>query len=199
MRILILCVCLGLLAACATESSSVRYYLLHTPEDQVSTVPDKTKPTTVLQVVEVADYLQQSSLVMQVDQHELYYSREDVWAEKLQLSFYKALLLDLNALGQRNYVAFTAPDANEATSSISIKLAHFHATGNSTVVSSGRYWLSSINQENQQQILPPVSYPFFFESELQQDGYAQAVKQLRTLVTSLARQIDKEISASSNK
>jgi uncharacterized lipoprotein YmbA len=177
----------------------VRYYLLHTPEGNLPNTTDSEKPITVLQLLNVADYLRQTSLIMQIDQHELYYSRENVWAENLQSSFYKALLQDLNAIGQRNYVTSSAPEAIEANASIKIDLSHFHATNNSTVVSSGRYWLTENDHQpikNKKHALS--SHTFFFESELKQDGYAQAVRQLRALVTSLSKQIEKDIAALPN-
>jgi uncharacterized lipoprotein YmbA len=42
------------------------------------------------------------------------------------------------------------------------------------------------------------SHSFFFESELKQDGYSHAVKQLRTLITRLAKQIETDIAAPPN-
>jgi len=199
MKILAICLCMALLVGCTSKPLSVRYYLLHTPENNLPNTADKTKPTAVLQLLNVADYLRQTNLVMQIDQHELYYSRQDVWAEKLESSFYKALLQDLNTSGHQNYVASSAPEAIDATTSISIQLAHFHATDKSTVVSSGRYWLSGSNQQiEQNKNLTSSSHVFFFESQLKQDGYAHAVEQLRTLVTSLATQIEKDIAALPN-
>ena len=200
MKILAICLCMTLLVGCTSKPLSVRYYLLHTPENNLPNTTDKTKPIAVLQLLNVADYLRHTSLVMQVDQHELYYSSQDVWAEKLESSFYKALLQDLNISGHQNYVASTAPEAIDANTSISIQLAHFHATDKSTVVSSGRYWLSGINQQiEQNKNLTSSSHVFFFESQLKQDGYAHAVEQLRTLVTSLGTQIEKDIAALPNK
>ena len=204
MKIVTICLCIALLSSCTSKPLSVRYYLLHTPENKVSnttleTKHIKTKPIAVLQSLDVADYLRQSSLVMQVDQHELYYSRQDVWAEKLQSSFYKALLQDLNATGQRNFVASSSPNATHAAAAITIKLEHFHATDSSTVVSSGRYWLSVNNpQTAKNNDLATSSHTFFFESQLKQDGYAHAVEQLRTLVVDLSKQIEKDIAALPN-
>ena len=199
MKLLAICFCMTLLIGCTSKSLSVRYYLLHTPEKNLSDNMNKEKPIVVLQLLDVAEYLRQTSLVMQVEQNQLYYSRQDVWAENLQTSFYQALLQDLNATGQRNYVALSAPEAIDATTSISVKLAHFHATDKSSVVSSGRYWLSATNAQAKKNNKRGVaSHTFFFESELKQDGYAQAVKQLRMLVTSLAEQIEKDIAALPN-
>ena len=204
MKIVNICLCMVLLMGCTSEPSSVRYYLLHTPENKVSNItlvtqPTKTKPIVVLQLLDVADYLRQSSLVVQVNEHELHYSRQDVWAEKLQSSFYKALLQDLNATGHRNYVPYSSPNATLATATILVQLEHFHATGASTVVSSGRYWVSADDPKtNKIKGLVTSSQTFLFESDLKQDGYAHAVEQLRTLVFSLSKKIEKDIAALPN-
>ena len=199
MKIVMICLCMALLSSCTSNPLSVRYYLLHTPDNNVSHTVDDSKPTVVLQLINVADYLRQSSLVMQLGQHELHYSHQDVWAEKLQASFYNALLRDLNVTGQQNYIASSSPNVPLAMASIAITLEHFHATDVSTVVSSGQYWLSQNNTStNQGKNVATTRHSFFFESELKQDGYSHAVKQLRTLITRLAKQIEKDIAALPN-
>jgi uncharacterized lipoprotein YmbA len=196
---------MALLIGCTSKPLSVRYYLLHTPdllhasENADLSTGDVVKTIVVLKLLTVADYLRQASLVMQVDKHQLYYSRQDVWAEKLHSSFYKALLQDLNADGQKNYVASSSPNAASASAAITIKLEHFHATDRSTVVSSGRYWLSENEMaKDKHSEHASTSHSFFFESDLTQDGYAHAVKQLRGLVNNLAKQIEKDIAALPN-
>jgi uncharacterized lipoprotein YmbA len=199
MKIMITLLTLILLASCTSKPLMVKYYLLHTPENKISHISMQTKPIVILQIVDVAEYLNQSGLVMQIDKYELYYSRQDVWAEKLQSSFYKALLEDLNATGQRVYVEHNSPNAEFAVSSIKVELEHFHATDTSIVVSSGRYWLSLSDPKlTKNKKLSTSSQPFFFESELNQDGYAHAVEKLRTLINSLAKQIERDIAALPN-
>lgn len=185
-----------LLISCTSEPLNVRYYLLHTPQPKVDIKSDVAKPIVVVQSLKIADYLGQSNLVLQVGEYELHYSRQDVWAEELQSSFYNALLQDLNSHGQRNYVASSSPEAITATTSINIKLEHFHATDASTVVSSGRYWLSGNElKTGKNKVLATSSHSFYLESELKQDGYSHAVEKLRTLVDNLAKQIEKDIAA----
>jgi uncharacterized lipoprotein YmbA len=199
MKLIITLLSLVLLASCTSKPLMVKYYSLHTPDNKILNTRVQTKPIIILQMVDVAEYLNQSGLVMQIDKYELYYSRQDVWAEKLQSSFYKALLEDLNAAGQRNYVVYNSPSAVFASSKIKVELAHFHATDTSTVVSSGRYWLSLNDpQAAENKKFTTTSQVFFFESELKQDGYAHAVEKLRTLINDLAKQIEKDIAALPN-
>ncbi|GAC18053.1 PqiC family protein [Paraglaciecola arctica] len=198
MKIITICLCI-LLISCTSEPLNVRYYLLHTPQKKVDTKSDVAKPIVVVQSLKIADYLRQSNLVLQVDEYELHYSRQDVWAEELGSSFYNALLQDLNTNSQRNYVASSSPEAIGATTTINIKLEHFHATDASTVVSSGRYWLSANDLKTaKNKVLATSSHSFYFESQLKQDGYSHAVEKLRTLVVNLANQIEKDIAALPN-
>jgi uncharacterized lipoprotein YmbA len=179
----------------------VKYYLLHTPESQISNISFKDKPAVILQMVDVAEYLNQSGLVIQVDMYELYYSRQDVWAEKLQSAFYKALLEDLNSTGQRNYVAPNSPNAKFATASIKVELEHFHATDLSTVINSGRYYLSAIDTQhktNNNAYVSSLNNTYYFDLALEKDGYTHAVEQLRKLISSLAKKIEKDIAALPN-
>lgn len=198
MKIITFCLCM-LLLSCTSEPLNVRYYLLHTPQNTGDIKSATAKPIAVLQALSIADYLRQSSLVLQVDEHELHYARQDVWAEALQSSFYNALLQDLNTIGLRNYVAATAPDAQGASTIIRVQLDHFHATDASTVVSSGRYWLSVKDLKgDKNNVMAAAAHGFYFESELTQDGYAHGVEQLRTLVSHLANQIEKDVAVLSH-
>ena len=199
MKMITIFLCIALLSSCSSKPLNVRYYLLHTPEMKISDTTDKIKPMVVFQLLNVADYLRQSSLVIQVAQHELHYSRQDVWAETLQSSFYKALLQDLNTTSERIYVASSSPNAMFAEVAITLKLEHFHTTDSSTVVSSGQYWLSvNTPQTNKNKEMTASSYPFFFESGLKQNGYAHAVEQLRALIFILSKKIEKDIAALPN-
>ncbi|WP_339721501.1 ABC-type transport auxiliary lipoprotein family protein [uncultured Paraglaciecola sp.] len=198
MKLLTLCLCI-LLVSCTSEPLNVRYYLLHTPQNTVDIKSDIAKPIVVVQSLKIADYLRQSNLVMQLGEYELHYSRQDVWAEELESSFYNALLQDLNSYGKRNYVVSSSPDATGATTIINIKLEHFHATDASTVVSSGHYWLSVDDiKVGKNKGLTTSSHSFYLESELKQDGYSHAVEKLRMLVENLANKIEKDISALPN-
>ncbi|WP_299073584.1 ABC-type transport auxiliary lipoprotein family protein [uncultured Paraglaciecola sp.] len=188
--------CLLLLCSCTSAPVNIHYYLLHTPESHPISINDASKPTAALQPLSIADYLQQSSLVMQVNQNQLHYARQDLWAETLQSSFYKALLQDLNTYGQRNYMPYTPPYSAQTEVTISVQLDHFHVTDTSSVISSGRYTLSNpSSKDGNNRNTARSSHAFYFESELTQDGYAHAVEQLRSLVVLLSKQIEEDIAA----
>jgi uncharacterized lipoprotein YmbA len=188
MKILITLLLTLMGTACTSAPQTVHYYLLHTPSLQQTDNSHSGKPTVALKTIVVADYLRQSSLVLQLNQHELYYSRQDVWAESLQSSFTKALLQDLNHSTPLSYISALAP-SGPISDQVSIKLEHFHITHNASVVASGHYWLTN----NDSPLASSFSKTFFFERPLQEDGYEHAVQQLRKLVTALAQQLGQDV------
>jgi uncharacterized lipoprotein YmbA len=183
-----------LLVSCTSEPLDVRYYLLHTPSQPIKTTADQANlPIVLVQKIKLADYLRQSSMSMQIGQHEMYYSRQDVWAETLQSSFQKALLQDLNISTQHLYTHNFTPNTAQTMANIELKLEHFHATDDSTVITSGQYWITPTTSKNTQNVSAnSIVQNFYFELTLEEDGYPHAVKQLRKLVTMLSKQINQD-------
>jgi len=182
------------LLSCNSPPVKINHYLLSTPNNVEALKKHKTAGLVLLRQVSIADYLRQPNLVILLEQHKLYYSPRDVWAESLKSAFSQALLQDLNHSQAQRYINVNSPLADQANTSIQIDLAHFHSTHLSTVVMSGRYWLSAHSSE--QEKAEPVSiteHSFYYELDLQQDGFAHAVDQLRATVTLLGKQIDKDI------
>ena len=196
MKTILLLLLIIALFSCNSAPVNIHHYLLNTPMAVVAVQKNQTLPIVVLKQVNIADYLRQSNLVMLLAQHELYYSRQDVWAESLQSSFYQALLQELNQSSSHNYVSVQSPLADKASTSISIDLAHFHSTYLSTVVAAGNYWLATSSQKtNKNDALSITENSFYYELTLQHDGFAHAVNQLRETVTKLAHKINQDIAA----
>ena len=173
-----------ILLSCSSAPLSVNHYLLHSPTPPSTTIGDLQKSSVTFDQVIIADYLRQVSLVIQMDDHKLYFSRQDIWAESLQTSFYKALKYDLNLSKNTMYV--TSHQSSEQEITLKVKLEHFHITNHSSVISSGTYMLLGNNTQG-------VEKPFYFTLPLKQDGYPHAVSQLRKTVKTLAQQINQDI------
>lgn len=178
----------GLLACGAQPQQSVNYYLLYTPSQQADAVTFSAKAKKVwLNKVVVADYLKQSSLTMQVNENQMYFSRQDVWAESLDSAIYKALLTDLNKDAKRQFVGDAGNGAGKIQPSVTVQFDYFHATDQSTVIASGHYRINLPAGED------PIEKPFFLTLPLSEDGYAHAVSQQRKLIPLLAQQIQQEL------
>lgn len=190
MRSLLLVAGFILITGCSSPPISMRYYQLHLPKQIELPINSSELNQILVKPVKVADYLSQGNLVMQINKHELFYSRSDFWAEELSNSFYKSLLQDLNSLGSAQFVSHIDTQVKPVTQSISVELNHFNSTDNSTVIAAGRYAIvPSPHSENKK-----VKHnTFYFELTLTKDGYAHSVEQLRQLVYLTAQSINTDL------
>ncbi|MEO9946204.1 MAG: ABC-type transport auxiliary lipoprotein family protein [Paraglaciecola sp.] len=172
------------LVSCTSAPLSVNHYLLHTPTPVVTEAHNKQKTPIYFSSVTLADYLRQASLIIQLNEHELHYSRQDLWAEGLQSSFYKALKHDLNFYNPLQNI--TEPNSVENALTLKVNLQHFLITNRASVISSGTYSIKSKGANWLQK-------PFYFTIPLEKDGYPHAVSQLRKTIESLALQINQDI------
>lgn len=186
-----------LLQACSSAPNTTQYYLLNNYQalDEPSTkAPIGVQPMIKRQVrvsVSLAEYLNQPSLVMQVNTHQIHYSLFHVWAEPLLLGTTKSLLLDLNAQDH----ALTFVDAQtairgEPSAHLDLQIEYFHATSDSRVILSGRYRFA---EGESTEIL--FAEPFAFEQNLRADGYEPSIVQMRHLVSDLARDLVSRLEA----
>ncbi|MFT2092956.1 membrane integrity-associated transporter subunit PqiC [Paraglaciecola sp. 2405UD69-4] len=175
-------VTLVLLTSCTSAPLSVNYYLLHTPTPIASEAISK-KTQIYFSSLSIADYLHQKSLVIQISQHELHFSRQDLWAEDLKQSFYKALKHDLNLSSGNQYGSTSPFSENELI--LKVNLEHFNITNEASVISSGTYRIQDNNKW--------LDKPFYVSAPLLKNGYPHAVTQLRSTIETLAKQINADI------
>lgn len=195
----------AVLSGCSSSTlSESKYYLLNN-QQAISSVQDKSESGIVgnsavngldesehvlLQVHEFPRYLSQANLVMQLDQHQLHYAHHHMWAEPLHRGFSKALLTDLNnGAEEKIFIEQTPKDIAQKLTSVVIDISYFHTTHQSKVILTGHYWLNSIDKNTDL----PNKNKFYFEADLQQDGYGHSVAKMRELVQRLAAQISIKI------
>lgn len=178
-----LCLAIG---ACASEPLSISYYLLSTPSaEQARTQSMTEKKTLVIEDVEMAAYLRQSGIVMQTSGSQLQISKQHLWAENLELSVPKYLATAIQNQSA-NYQVFVrnldfVPNAQY---SLRVHIDNLQATDQGEVVSSGRYQL--IDNEDSSR---SIAVDFYFETDLQDDGYSHAVAKIRDLLSDIAADI----------
>ena len=84
------------LTGCASEPVALHYYALVPPVSKSDEVIQRAdKPALVIERVELAEYLQQSGMIIQTGNNQLQVSRNNLWAESLELALPKALVRDL--------------------------------------------------------------------------------------------------------
>lgn len=183
----LLVILLVILSGCSTQpAQKVSYYLLNSPTSNNQIQKTKnTEQVIALKEVRLADYLKQSNLTMQLDNHQLYYSKQHFWAESLQTGIQKAILSDLNSQStSTSFIDALSPAAKRPSATINIAIEHFVTTLDSKVILIGQYWFETSQSDEVQQL-----QHFHYTAELQQDGFPHSVKKLRGLLKSLSDDI----------
>ncbi len=185
-RPFILTVLAASLNYCASEPVQVNYYLLSATSPQgVNVQTSNTVPTLVIDSVEVADYLQQSGIVLQTTDTQVQISKRHLWAETLDSALPKLLFKELQK--QSNDFDFYLKYSDFVPRSdyrLLVQIDSFQATDRGEVICSGRYQL--IAQSNAEQV---ISVDFKFNRDLDADGYDHAIDQLRLLVADIAENV----------
>jgi len=185
--LILFCLSLLLMTACSSNNSlKTQYYLLNSPtQENYTGESHKSKPSVTVTLIDLPDYLNQASLVLQLSEHQLHYSHFHMWAEPLQMSVTEALTHDLNAIDDRyDFNPLSTLSQRSAATEVIVKISAFHATHQSQALLAGSYWLQD-NSENKAVTL----HHFKLTIALASDGYAHAVEQMRKAITLLARDI----------
>jgi len=106
-----------MLVGCSSVSTTSHYYLLNKPptgqEVALISKSESSKKAKALSTVKVqlASYLNQPYIVMQLGSHKIHYSTFHLWAEPLLVGVKKSLLADLNNNNQK--IAFISEKFND--------------------------------------------------------------------------------------
>ncbi|MFV9615615.1 MAG: PqiC family protein [Gammaproteobacteria bacterium] len=191
-------ICLSLisLAGCSGSPTKTSYYVLESTQTQATeNQPELNRPLVIIKPIYLADFLKQTGLIMQINQHQLQPARSHLWAESLDEGIKKSLLQDLK-VANLDYTVSADHQwlAGQARYEVQITIDQFHATDHFSAVMSGNYW---IIDKQAKKIL--VNRAFNYQSELQADGYEHAVSKLRDLVRRLSLQIGESLKLLSGK
>ena len=188
-RLLLVCSALLLLASCASSSPTLNYYLLDSGAGTstivgAGPVNTQNRPLVLLGDVTLSEFLRQSSLLVQLEDHEMHYALNHVWAEPLVDAIPKALLKDLrHHSSEFNFERGTTEWFGKEGYSVKIQIDQFHPNTDQQVVMAGRYWGTRTDSGE------TIAKDFSLTDALTQDGYGHAVVKMRRLITSLAMQL----------
>ena len=174
------------IGACASEPLSLSYYLLSSPNaEQTRHQAIAAKKVIVIEDVEMAAYLRQSGIVMQTSGNQLQISKQHLWAENLELAVPKLLAMSMQSQSTEYQVYVRNLDfVPEAKYGLRVHIDNLQATDSGEVISSGRYQL--IDNEDSTN---SFAVDFYFERDLQQDGYSHAVEKIRELLNDIASDV----------
>jgi uncharacterized protein len=179
MRILIVLVMLSGLAACSS-AVSVDYYQLTTTDSKPAAKP---AAPIFIQSVQVANYLNSKSIIMQMSPVQLVLARQHLWAEPIGQQIQRKLANSLEAKSP-NYGIALQPSSAAITLAVSVE--QFHGTEQGYALFKGRYSLQYPATEQQ-------SFNFNYRLPLQADGYPALVLSLSQAVEQLATDILQQI------
>lgn len=184
------------LLSCSSTATKPTYYVLAPAQASMSEKqPDLNRPLVIIQPIHLADFLEQTGLVMQTQEHQLQYAHSHLWAENLDEGITKALLQDLKAADLDYTVSADYRWlAEQARYEIQITIDQFNATDHSSVVMDGSYWI--IDTETKAIV---VNRDFNYQQELQENGYEHAVSKLRELTAQLSLNIGESLKYLSDK
>jgi len=174
------------LGACSSEPVVINYYALVPPVSAADQVVQRAdKPALVIERVDLAEYLQQSGMIIQSGDNQLHVSRNNMWAESLELALPKALVRELQRQSDDYTYYLKSIDWVARTDyRLRLRIDSLQATDKGEVVAAGRYQLISEHGSN-----PHVFVDFNFHRDLDQDGYEHAVEQMQALLAQVAEAI----------
>lgn len=177
---------LASLVGCASKPVLVHYYALVPPVSALDELIQRAdKPTLIIERVDLAEYLQQSGMVIQAGSNQLLVSKTNLWAESLELALPKALMRELqHQSDDYSYYLKTLDWVAQTDYRIRIRIDSLQATDKGEVVAAGRYQLIS-----EQGSKPHIFADFNFHRDLDQDGYAHAVEQIQAVLAQIASAI----------
>jgi len=178
-----------ILIGCSTTPAEIKLYRLSSPPAATNDIENSKvfKPDTPMLLVDpvkLADYLNNRNLVMQINHHQIYSASHHLWAEDLDNAIANALLHKLKPLEERFHLINSSNRLKElAKYRLLLEIDTFHATDQSQVIASGKYWLT----ENTQKLI--LAKSFSYTLNLEQDGYSHSVEKLNRTIELLATDI----------
>lgn len=179
MRAILILVGSLLLTACSSATlQPPKYYVLSGQPASVSQLSVDDSDIEVKSVI-LAEYLKSSNMVLQVSEHELFFSTNNLWAEPLQVGIEKTL---------NNYLATPAQHSKNVLSLV-VQIDYFHTIDQDSVILAGRYWLENSAGDR------VLTMPFSLSEPLNGSGYSYAVARMSGLLKLLAEDVQQKANA----
>lgn len=175
MKAILVLVTALLLTACSSSTLQPPKYYVLTGQPLALSEPSElvNTPAIKVQSVILAEYLKSSNMVLQVSEHELFFSTNNLWAEPLQVGIEKTL---------NNYLPIPSQSTTEVLS-LSVEIDYFHTIDQNSVILAGRYWLENSAGEK------VIVAPFSLSEALKGSGYNYAVARMSDLLKLLAEDV----------
>lgn len=188
-KIIIACLILSLYACGSKPPPETQYFVLTPTASTVSTSDIDAKNSVVLESIRLAEFLDQPGIVLQTDTHQIKVAHYHRWAEPLKRNMHRYIMETLNNKFP-GHIVQSDINLNEIATeqSLQIIVNQFNGTTEGTAIFSGGWILSDVKTKT---ILKNET--FHYEATLVNDGYAELVNQLATLLEQLCSEISQSI------
>ncbi len=173
------------LSSCAKPNVDKQHYFLPEAASQPELVnTPETKNLLQLSDVQLADFLDKSGLVLQLDDITLNQAKNHVWAEDLRRQISRGLQARLN---QQQQVYTVVGSQTAAALRLSLDIHAFHGRYDGLALTSGQWQL-----KNQKGDIEKIKR-FELQTELKQSGYPALVRALGENLDKLSAQISEQL------
>jgi hypothetical protein len=171
-----------LLTACTSTPPppTMQYYLLDTANSRMS--GDDGRQVAQVRVISIPDYLNQSAMVMMVDEHKLDVARYHSWADRLIDSIARVVEYEYN----RRLAALGPLTDCDSCYDIGLSIEHFYPTSEGEVFLTGYYQYESAEQKI-------IRQRFSLRGKMPADGYQAATVEMRRLLVELSVLIAQQV------
>ena len=171
-----------LVSACSTTPQTRSTYLLrsssHADTGKVAKVGDD-----YLGTVQVASYIDQSSLVLELSEGMIHSAKHHQWAEPLRVSLREFLSTEISA--ERGEALATTPSTNAKATRIDVSVSQLHGDADGNAVLVAQWSLSSAKKRR--------DYQFNEATPLEGVGYQALVAAETKLLVQLSQAIAREL------
>lgn len=170
---------LGCTTLTPKPTPETKYFVLDLPPS--GKLPPQAKNQVFVSPVRLPEYLNQQQLVVREKDHQIRIAKYHSWAEPLEVSIRRSIAAQLN----HKDLGYTFVQACSSCPRLSVDIHHFYPTVDGEVLLTGGY-RHDVHGDSQY-------HPFHFQADLETDGYAAAVTEMRGLLGQLTDAVARTI------
>lgn len=173
--------------ACANSALTVQRYNLPDSQAGAAISPATAKQILVIGNIQLAEFLDSESIVLQLDDITVHQAREHLWAENLTQQLRRGLRHRLSAQLPETLVVSDQRGISGDSWELQLAIDQFHGYTTGSALTSGQWQLH--NPQGELVLIAPITV----ETALSSDGYPALVRALGNNLDQLAQQLAQQI------
>ena len=178
-----------ILTGCSSNPQRTQHYTFNATSSALN-LGNKQMEIFVIAPLQLATFLDQPGLVIQLNDNQVFTSSYHRWAQPLRETLHITLAQELNRTSNSERTFSKKQPRSRQSSQLHIDVEQFNSNDQSQVVFSGQFSIYT----KEDKLLSNQS--FHITEQLSQDGYPHSVNMLQLTITQLARQINNTLSHS---